>query len=161
MVAMFSQARDVLYDRLRAVFDDGGFVGDSPDPQVTFGFPINEPPFFVSVDEIASDMGTDGGVSMGHAEITFNLRVFLFAQHSDLRTASDALMAYMQAVAFAVMADQTLCGTVDNAFPRVDSEGTSADSTGYYIAAAQMAIECRVFSACPAEMKGLIDGIDC
>lgn len=163
MVGDFIQARDVLHERLAAVFGSPAFQELYPDamvPTVTFGFPVNEPPAFVAVDEIASDIAADGRVTMAHDEYGFALGVYAFAQNVDLKAAADSLMCYVDAVFGAILADHTLQGTVDNAIPRVVSEGTSADSSKRYIAAAQIQIECRRFSVCPAEIKEIVDAIE-
>lgn len=159
MVAGFSTARDVLEERLRAVFDADAFASLYPGtkaPRVYLGFPVTEPPFYAAVDEIVSAAETDGGASMGHAQVDFTLRVWLCAQHMDLKTASDALLAYIDAVFGSVMADPQLCESVDNAFPSVETSGTAADSSKRYIAAASVAIRCIRYSACPAELAAAV-----
>lgn len=156
----FAAARDEVLRRLRAVFAEAAFAGLFPGvqaPKVFFGFPVNEPPFYAAVDEITDTARTSGAASMGHAEYAFTVRVWLFARHADLRTASDALLAYIDAVFGAVLADHTLGGAVDNAMPSVETAGTAADSSKRYAAAASVAIECRVFSKCPARMKEIVN----
>lgn len=159
MVTDYIQARNVLKRRLDAVFASEAFAGLYPGakaPKVFLGFPVTEPPFYAAVDEITDSSRTTGGVSMGHAEVDFSLRVWLCAQHTDLATASDSLMAYIDAVFGAMMADPQLCGTVDSAFPSIEAAGTSADSSKRYIAAASVAIACTVYSACPAALAEVV-----
>lgn len=156
----FSTARDVLQTRLEAVFDPDTFGDLYPDiqaPKVFQGFPVNETPFYVAVDEIVDTATTTGGATMGHASISFTLRVWLFARHSSLKTASDAVLAYSDAVFKSVLADQRLDTAVDNSFPRIESAGTAADSSKRYVAAAVVEIDCEVFSKCPAKMMEVVD----
>ena len=155
MVTDWKAARDALEVHLDAVFEPetfGALYPGTKAPKVMLGFPVSEPPFYCAVDEIVDAADTSGGVSMGHAQVGFTLRVWLCAQHADLKTASDALLAYIDAVFGTIMADPQLCGTVDNAFPSIETAGTAADSSKRYIAAASVAIACTRYSACPAEL---------
>lgn len=150
------KARDALHERLKALFGSEAFKTLYPEakvPKVTLGFPTDEPPFYVAVDEIIDTSTTSGAVSMGHVEFEFGLGVWLFARHADLKTASNTLLCYMDAVMNAVCADHTLNGSVDNSFVSVESAGTSADSSKRYMAAASMGIQCTVHSICPKEIK--------
>ena len=156
----YAGARDVLKARLDAVFADEAFARLYPGakaPKVFLGFPVTEPPFYAAVDEIADASAASGSASMGHAQIDFSLHVWLCAQHSDLKTASDTLMAYVDAVFCAVMADPQLCGTVDNCLPSIDTAGTAADGSKRYIAAASVAVACSVWSACPAAIAQAVE----
>lgn len=159
----FSAARDELRRRLEAVFGSEAFAELYPGvqaPKVFTGFPVNEPPFYVAVDEIVDTAATSGAASMGHARIDFTVRVWCFARHTSLETASDALLAYVDAVFKSVLADQRLRGTVDNSFPEVETAGTSADSSKRYAAAASVAVACSVFSQCPAEIMEAVNASD-
>ena len=160
MVTDFKRARNVLRRRLEEVFDPEAFrvlyPGAQP-PRVFLGFPANEPPFYAAVDEVVEASATGGAVSMGHAQVEFTLRVWLCAQHTDLEAASDALLAYIDAVFGSVMADPQLCGSADNAFCSVETVGTAADSSRRYIAAASVAVQCAVYSACPASMRSAVE----
>lgn len=159
MVIPAQQARDELFKRLGLVFGDSfeSFY-KTQKPDVFLGNPVNEPPFYVSVDEIIDTASTDGAASMGHAKVSFELNVFLCAINRDLITASNTLLTYIDAVFASVLADQTLNSNVDNAFPRINSAGTAADSSKRYIAAANVVISCEVGSACPAYIRELING---
>lgn len=155
MVTGYARARDVLKARLEALFESSAFSGLYPGakvPRVFLGFPATEPPFYAAVDEIVDAAETSGAVSMGHAEVSFTLHVWLCAQHTSLETASNTLLAYIDTVFGSVMADQQLCGTVDNAFCRLESAGTAADSSRRYIAAAAVGVKCTVYSQCPAQV---------
>lgn len=151
----FSEARDALHKRLEAVF--AAHLYAVQEPKVYLGFPVNEPPFYVAVDEIADVAASSGAASMGHARIDFTLHVWCLARHADLKTASDTLLAYVDAVFKAVLADQRLNGTVDNSFPSIETAGTSADSSKRYTAAASVAVECSVFSQCPKELMEVVN----
>ena len=160
MVTDYAGARNVLRRRLEAVFSPEAFGALYPGakaPKVFLGFPVTEPPFYAAVDEIVDSSATSGAASMGHAQVEFTLRVWLCAQHADLKAASDTLLAYIDAVFGSVMADPQLCGTVENAFPSVETAGTAADSSKRYIAAASVAVACTVYSACPASLAGVVE----
>ena len=160
MVTDYARARNVLKKRLDAVFASEAFgilYPDAKTPKVFLGFPVTEPPFYAAVDEIIDEAATSGGVSMGHAQVDFTLRVWLCAQHADLMAASDTLMAYVDAVFGSVMADPQLCETVENAFPSIETAGTAADGSKRYIAAASVAVACTVYSACPASLAEVVN----
>lgn len=155
MIMNAAMARDVLHKRLEAVFTPevfGALYPGAKVPKVFLGFPVTEPPFYAAVDEIADAAETRGAVTMGHDEVVFTLRVWLCAQHTDLKTASDALLAYIDAVFGAIMADPQLNMSVDNSFPSIEAAGTAADSSKRYIAAASVAISCSAWSVCPASL---------
>lgn len=154
----FVPARDALMGRLEAVFGPAWeeLAPGVQQPRTYLGFPPNEPPFYVAVDEIVDLASTGGAATMGHARIDFTLRVWCFARHSSLRVASDTLMAYVGAVFEAVLADQRLGFAVDNSFPRLESAGTSVDGSKYHVAAAAIAVECHVFSQCPADLMEVV-----
>jgi len=160
MVTDYVKARNVLKKRLEAVFASEAFgvlYPGAKQPKVFLGFPTSEPPFYAAVDEIVDASATSGGVSMGHAQVDFTLHVWLCAQHSSLETASDTLLAYIDAVFGSTMADPQLCETVDNAFPVIETAGTAADSSKRYIAAASVAVQCSVYSACPAQLAATVN----
>lgn len=155
MVTDYVKARNVLKERLEAVFAPEAFATLYPgakEPRVFLGFPVTEPPFYAAVDEIIDASATSGGVTMGHAQVDFTLRVWLCVQHTDLETAANTMLAYIDAVFGSTMADPQLCGTVDGAFPAIETAGTATDSSKRYIAAASVAIQCSVYSACPAQL---------
>ena len=159
MVTDYTRARDVLAARMTAVFGEG-FAEMYPlaaqAPKVFKGFPASETPFYASVDEIADDVATEGAVSMGHQEVSFTVRVWLCARHTDLIKASDTLMCYVDAVIGSVMADPQLCKTVDNATARIETAGTAADPSRQHIAAASVAVRCTVYAACPAALAEVV-----
>lgn len=157
----FTQARDALRDRLERVFTGDVFGHLYPGcqiPKVYQGFPVDEPPFYVAVDEIADTAQSNGSASMGHARIDFTVRVWCCARHVSQKTAADTLMAYVDAVFCSVLADQRLDMTVDNGFPQIESAGTAADGSKRYIAAASIAITCQVYSVCPTEIMEVANG---
>ena len=162
MVA-FAAARDVLKKRLEAVFSSSAFVElyGSAEPKVYQGFPVNEPPFYVAVDEIVDTATTTGAVTMGHAQIDFTVHVWCCARHAEQGVAADTLLDYIDAVFKAVLADQRLNFTVDNSFPEIEAAGTAADNTKRYIAAATIAVRCSVFSQCPAELLEVVHESNC
>lgn len=154
----YQAARDVLKNRLDAVFE--AFPSLYPNvqqPKVYQGFPVDEPPFYVAVDEIVDTMQSSGAASMGHARIDFTIRVWCFARHTKQETAADTLLAYVDAVFKSVLADQQLNFTIDNSFPEIETAGTAADSSKRYTAAASIAINCHVFSQCPAELMEVVN----
>lgn len=157
MVIPAIQARDELYKRLDRVF---GRLDGFQRPEVHKGFPTNEPPFYVAVDEIIDVATTEGAASMGHAKVSFELNVFLCAVHRDLMTASNTLLSYIDVVFSSVLADHTLGGHIDNSMPRINTAGTAADTSKRYIAAADITIECSVASVCPAWIKEALSDSD-
>lgn len=159
MVIPAIAARDALKKRLEAVFSAEIMAEVYPDakaPNVYLGFPANEPPYYVAVDEIVDAAQTSGAATMGHAQVGFTLNVWLFARHADLMTASNTLLCYIDAVFGAVLADQRIDFTVENAFPRVLTAGTAADSSKYYVAAASVAVECSIYSQCPQKLQEVV-----
>ena len=160
MVTDYARARNVLKARLDAVLGEEALEALYPgarQPRVFLGFPATEPPFYAAVDEIVDVAATAGAATMGHDAVSFTLHVWLAAQHTSLETASNALLCYIDAVFGSVMADPRLCGSVDNAFPQVESAGTAADSSKRHIAAALVAVECTVSSACPAALRETVE----
>ncbi len=159
MVTDYVRARNVLRRRLESVFEPDAFAALYPGaraPKVFLGFPATEPPFYVAVDEIVDASATSGGVSMGHVQVDYTLRVWLCAQHAELETAADTMLGYIDAVFGSIMADPQLCRTVESAFPSIESAGTAADSSKRYVAAASVAVRCTVYSACPAQLAGIV-----
>ena len=156
----FAQARDTIRDRLEAVFGSEAFAELYPGvqaPKVYQGFPVNEPPFYVAVDEIVDTAETTGSATMGHAQVDFVLHVWCLARHTSQAAAADTLLAYVDATFKAVLADQRLNMAVDNSFPEVEAAGTSADSSKRYIAAASIAVRCQVYSQCPASLMEVVN----
>ncbi|MDD7369719.1 MAG: hypothetical protein SOW20_04560 [Berryella intestinalis] len=149
-----------MKSRLDALFGSETFASLYPDtqrPKVYLGFPTNEPPFYVAIDEVIDTAASSGAASMGHARIDFSVRVWCFARHAKQETASDTLLAYTDAVFKAVLADQRLNGAVDNSFPEIETAGTAADSSKRYTAAASIAVACHVYSQCPAELMEVVN----
>lgn len=159
MVIPAIQARNELHKRLVAVFSEDNFTSlcEAKVPNVYLGFPTNEPPFYVAVDEIIDTATTDGSASMGHAKVSFELNVFLCAVHRDLTTAADTLLAYIDVLFSAILADQSLNYSVDNSFPQITTAGTAADSSKRYIAAANVSVTCEIGSVCPARIKEIVN----
>lgn len=155
-----TDARDALLHRLTAVFAEETFSGlydGFKAPKISLGFPTNEPPFFVAIDEVIDNMTSTGGATMGHSQREFTLRVWLCARHTDLKTASDTLAAYIDAVFNSVDVDRRLNFTVDNCQPEIETAGTSADSSKRCLAAASVAIRCQVFTNCPERLKEVVN----
>lgn len=150
----FKAAKDELHRRLQAVADSfETLYPDVQKPTVYAGFPVNEPPFYIAVDDAVDTATTDGKSTGGHATLEFVVHVMCFARHSSRETASNTLLSYVDAVFNAVLADQRLKGAVDNSFPSVEAAGTSADNSKYYMSAASVAVRCTVFARCPREFK--------
>ena len=146
------ESRDALARRVRAVFDEKAFgatFGDMQPPDVFDGFPVNEPPFYVAVDEMATAISTDAGATTAARGMAFSLRVWCLAKHRGLSDASDTVSAYVQQIMWMLSADHTLGMTVDAASASVDDLGTGATPDRQYIAAACVVIECKVYSMCP------------
>lgn len=159
MVISAIAARDVLKTRLEAVFSPSVMSEVYPDakvPTVFLGYPVNEPPCYVAVDEIVDEARTSGAATMGHAQVDFTLNVWLYARNASLETAANTLLCYIDAVFGAVLADQRLDYTVENAFPKIKAAGTAADSSKYYMAAASVAVDCSIYSQCPKKLQEVV-----
>ena len=153
----FQAARDELYRRMGKVVEAFGelYPGVQP-PKVYDGFPSSEPPFYIAVDSIV-DTATMGGRAVpGAGQLDFTIHVMCFARHSDQATAASTLLAYIDAVFSAVMADQRLSMSVDNSFPLVEAAGTSPDSSKYHMAAASVGVQCSVFAKCPQKFREVV-----
>lgn len=156
-------ARNNLYERMKAVFSDecfGSLFPGSTVPDVFLGFPVNEPPFYIAVDEIPEGVSNDASVSMGHSEATFDLNIWLCSTHRNLLTVADSLIDYECTIIDAICADQTLGRTVDIAFPRVSDTGTAANPSKRYIGAANITVTCSKFSNCPNQIKEIVDAVN-
>lgn len=156
-------ARNNLHERVKAVFSDECFGALFPGmtiPDVFLGFPVNEPPFYVAIDEIPENTSAGAAVSMGHSEITFDLGIWICASNRELLTVADSLIDYEGVIIDAICADQTLGRTVDNAFPRVTNTGTAANSSKRYIGAANITVACSKFSNCPNQIKEIVDAVN-
>ena len=159
MVIDWISARNLLKHRMEAVFDASAFDALYPGvkaPKVYLGFPTSEPPFYCAVDTIVDTASSQDAATMGHMGVNFTLRIWICAKHTSEAVANDTLLSYLDAVFGAVMVDQRLCGTVDIAKPEVESAGTAATSDRQYIAAAEIAIRCERWSACPASLQELV-----
>lgn len=156
-------ARDALKRRLEGVFSPEAFGCLYPDcerPRLTLGFPVNEPPFYVAVDEIVTDVQPGKGASCGEVQFDFVLRVWAFARKTGLEDAANTAMTYADAVLMAVCADQTLHGTVDHAVPSISQGGTAADADRKHIATEAVEIRCSVWARCPGEIRKVINESD-
>ena len=154
------EAKEAVGRRMEAVFSPdvlGLLYPGVKVPETSEGFPVNEPPFYVAWDEIADAGSVSGAVTMGHPEVSFDLHVWLFAQHREKRVAANTAIAYADVALAALAADQTLNRTVDTAVPSITNAGTAADSSKRYMASVEIAVSCSVASACPAEIKEAVD----
>ncbi len=153
----FQEARDEVCRRMSKVGERfGELYPGVPTPKVFDGFPTNEPPFYIAVDSIVDASGIDGRAAPGAGQLEFTVHVMCFARHSDRSTACNTLLAYIDAVFGAVMADQRLHMTVDNSMPSVEAAGSSPDSSKYHMAAASVGIRCSVFSKCQQRFREVV-----
>ena len=125
-------------------------------PKVYDGFPTSEPPFYIAVDSIVDTATMSGRAVPGAGQLDFTIHVLCFARHADLATASATLLAYVDAVFNAVMADQRLARSVDTAFTSIEASGVAPDSSKYHMAAASVGVQCTVFSKCPQEFREVV-----
>lgn len=153
----FQAARDELYRRMCAVTEawEELYPGVQA-PKVYDGFPTSEPPFYIAVDSIVDTATMGGRATVGAGSLEFTVHVMCFARHADRATASQTLLAYVDAAFNAVMADQRLRGSVDNSFPSIEAAGTSPDSSKYHMAAASVGVQCSVFSKCPQRFREVV-----
>lgn len=157
-------ALDALYKRVLGLFSSQSFTTIYPDavvaPVVTKGFPKNEQPFYVAVDEIVTDVQPGKGALNGQSEMEFTANVWVCARHADLVKAANTAMSYADAVIACVLADRTMRGTVDLATPSVVSGGTAADGDRKYLATEVLSITFKVWAACPDEVRKVLDESD-
>lgn len=150
-------ARNAIKSRIEKFFGCASFSTIFPEaakaPRVSIGFPTNEPPFYVAVDEIVDDLQPGKGSSCGQIAIKFRVSVYACARHVDLIKAADTAGSYAFAVVMCVLADQTLDGAVDLAVPSISGGGTAADSDRKYLATAVVSIECDAWAVCPQEIR--------
>lgn len=161
MVDPFTHARDELKRKLEKLFSQEVYskLYSYEVPKISDGFPVNEPPYYVAIDEIVDTAQTTGAATIGHAEISFDLNVYVCAHHADLMTAANTLMSYISVIFDGQLADHTLNRAVDNSTVSITTAGTASDSSKRYLAAAQIAINCTIFSRCPKEIKEAVDGL--
>lgn len=160
MVIEAKNARDCLFNRLKAVFaaDVFGALYDGANaPNVYKGLPLNEPPFYVSVDDTIDTIETAGAASMGHAEVKFTISIWAQVVQRDRAKTADTLLAYLDVIFAAILADQQLNGAVDNSFPNVTVAGIAADDSKRYLGAASVEVECTCGSVCPAEIREAVE----
>lgn len=146
----FSAAQAEIFRRVGAVCASfGSLYPGVPEPRAFDGFPVNEPPFYIAVDDVVDTAEVSGGATTGAGRLEFTVHVMCFARHADRKTCSEALLCYVDAVFNAVMADQRLRMSVDTCFPTVEAAGVSADNSKRHMAAASVGVRCTVFSKCP------------
>lgn len=153
-------ALDALYKRVSGFFSSESFSAVYPDavaaPVVTKGFPKNEQPFYVAVDEIVTDAQPGKGASTGQAEMEFSANVWVCARHADLVKAANTAMSYADAVIACVLADQTMKGAVDLAVPSITGGGTAADGDRKYLATEALTVTFKVWAVCPNEVREVL-----
>ena len=125
-------------------------------PKVYDGFPASEPPFYIAVDSIVDTATMGGRATVGAGSLEFTVHVMCFARHADRATASQTLLAYVDAAFSAVMADQRLRGAVDNSFPSIEAAGTSPDSPQRHSAAAAHSVQCAGRSNSPQRFREVV-----
>lgn len=153
----FADAAAELYRRVDALCGAfGSLYPGVPAPKAFDGFPVNEPPFYIAVDDVIDTAEASGAATNGAGRLDFTVHVMCFARHSDRRVCSGALLSYVDAVFKAVMADQRLRMSVDTCFPSVEAAGISADNSKRYMAAASVGVRCTVFSKCPRQVMEVI-----
>lgn len=160
MVVTQIAARDVLLNRLKKIFSADIFGALYPDyvlPKVLLGFPVNDAPFYVAVDEIVTNVTSGKGSTCGEVQVSFTLNVWVFARKTSLQDASNTAMVYADAIFSAVCADQTLKGTVDYSSPNIKQGATAADADRKYIATEIIEIDCKTWSKCPHAMREAIN----
>ena len=162
MVIPQMAARDALERRLESFFGCDAFPSLFPAavkaPAVSVGFPVNEPPFYVAVDEIVDDLQPGKGATCGQVAVKFRITVYACARNSDLLKAADTAASYAHAAIMCVLADQTLGGSVDHAVPSIAGGGTAADGDRKYIATEVVSVECDAWAVCPQEVRDAVEG---
>lgn len=111
-------------------------------PAVSVGGRPSQPPCEVIVRELPANVTFDRVSTCPMPRATWTIEVDLMATNADLVRASDAVLAYADALVQVVGADRTLGGTVLTATPEISYVGTSGTAKGSYIAAIAAGVRC-------------------
>lgn len=149
--ALFERASLVLSESALAMYGDGGKV-----PEVHDHIPSKRPPFLAWCDPLADMDSTTGGATGAEYAKQFTLHVYLFATHAKFDVARESVQRWVNSLCYGIAADATLGGAVDCAIPRMSDAGYDSTPDKKYVVAAQVDVTCKVFSACPRELKELV-----
>lgn len=142
---IFRAARDRVLELLEAALAPEvmaeAYPGVQP-PKVSVGGLASEPPYEVIVRELPTGVTFERVSTCPFPRASWLVEVDLMATNSDLVRASDAVIAYADALVQAVSADRTLAGAVLQATPEVSYVGTSGTSKGTYVAAVAAGVSC-------------------
>lgn len=142
---VFKESRDRILELLEAALAPGviaeAYPG-TPAPKVSIGGLPSEPPYEVIVRELPANVTFDRISTCPMPRATWTVEVDLMASNADLVKASDAVIAYADALVQAVGADRTLGGAVLMATPEISYVGTSGTSKGSYVAAIAAGVVC-------------------
>lgn len=145
MSPLFRAPRDRIRELLEAALAQDvldAAYGDVQAPKVSIGGLASEPPYEAIVRELPASVSFERTSTCPMAQATWTVQVDLMATNADLVRATNAVLAYADALVQVVGADRTLGGTVLMATPEVSYVGTSATSKGTYLAAMAAGVRC-------------------
>lgn len=145
MTPLFRAPRDRILEHLERALDADALeaaYGDVQAPKVSIGGLASEPPCEVIVRELPASVSFERTSTCPMAQATWTVQVDLVATNADLVRATNAVLAYADALVQVLGADRTLGGTVLMATPEVSYVGTSATSKGTYLAAMAAGVRC-------------------
>jgi len=145
MTPLFRAPRDRILELLEAALDQDALdaaYGDVPAPKVSIGGLPSEPPYEVIVRELPASASFERISTCPMAQATWTVQVDLVATNADLVRATNAVLAYADALVQVTGADRTLGGSVITATPELSYVGTSATGKGTYLAAMAAGVRC-------------------
>lgn len=142
---VFKEARDRVLELLEDALNPDAMAWAYPGipaPKVSVGGLPSEPPYEVIVRELPANVTFDRVSTCPMPRATWTVEVDLMASNADLVKASDAVIAYADALVQVTAADRTLGGAVLMATPEISYVGTSGTSKGSYVAAIAAGVVC-------------------
>ena len=156
---LYQPAADALLKRLELVLSENALAlyGDEVKaPKVSDHLAKGRPPFHVWLNPLPRYTNAEPGATMREARQEFAFEVYMFATHSDFRTALDSVNRWADSAIQGIAADATLCDSVDGAFARITDSGFDYTPERKHVVALQMEVTCSLYSLCPQEMKELV-----
>lgn len=138
-------------ERVRGVLEDS-LAGFDPVPRVTVGGAPDVAPFDVIVREAPSNVEFSdvtsshavmgGGRYAGSCSCQFDVSVEMVATRATVVAAADTLLAWLESFVGHLLADRTLGGLVEHAWP-VSQPVYTAEANRRYMAGVTCAVRCK------------------